>query len=96
MAFHCHSLLSILIIISALILNEYLTNVSSQNNSTENCIFDVKYFGQYCGITLNEKNPNNECSTNMYLCGKSNLKSIAVLLKTCKPGVNCDQRLNGG
>ncbi|KAH9416478.1 hypothetical protein DERP_012906 [Dermatophagoides pteronyssinus] len=86
-----------LIFILVISLN-WTNNVLCEDNSTsdanENCICDVRYFGQYCGITLNEKSTKNQCNKDMYFCGKSNLKSAAVLLKTCK--MDCDQQLNGG
>lgn len=61
------------------------------------CICNVRFVGEYCGITLNERNSGGNCSNDMYFCGKSNLQKEGVKLKTCvQHGFECDKKLNGG
>lgn len=63
------------------------------------CTCRVRFVGEYCGITLNEqdKTQTNNCTTDMYFCGKSNLHQKAVVLKPCpQKGFECNKKLNGG
>lgn len=56
----------------------------------------TRFVGEYCGTILNERNGGN-CTADMYFCGKSNLVSTGVILKTCvQKGFECDKKLNGG
>lgn len=71
--------------------------VKGQEVASGECMCKVRFVGEYCGSALNEQEPSNNCTTDMFFCGKSNLNRKAVVLKPClQKGFECNKKLNGG
>ena len=67
------------------------------NVNADKCTCNVRFVGEYCGLILNQRNTANNCSADMYFCGKSNMGDEGVILKRCtQRGFECDKKLNGG
>lgn len=86
--------------IKILIINLFITiliikNVNGDGDANQ-CICDVRLVGEYCGSDLNEKNPSNNCTADMFYCGKSNMKDKAIMIRTCSIGYECNKKINGG
>ena len=80
-----------LFLVSGIVLWCYIDPIESE------CKCNVRFVGEYCGTVLNEKSSENNCTADMFFCGKGNLKKDAVLLKSCdRAGFSCDSKLNGG
>ncbi len=65
-------------------------------SSKQECLCSVRWVGEFCGTELNQRNTDNNCTKNMYFCGKSNINKAAVLYKACQKGLTCDIKISGG
>ncbi|KAF7494022.1 hypothetical protein SSS_02173 [Sarcoptes scabiei] len=67
---------------------------SSSNFEIDQCRCNVKFFGEYCGDLLNQRDVLNRCKPNrLYFCGRSNLEN-AIELNWCNDNNNNDNNNN--
>lgn len=50
---------------------------------------------EYCGTELNRINRNQDCTRDQYLCGPSNRRGQAIVVKKCRQGYECDVQREG-
>ena len=72
-----------------------LANVDQPMAVEAACNCNVRSNGEYCGTELNRINGNNDCARDQYLCGNSNRKRPAVVVKKCLTGYECDVSRDG-
>ncbi len=65
-------------------------------SSKQECLCSVRWVGEFCGMELNRRNTENNCTKDMYFCGKTNINKAAVLYKACQRGLTCDINISGG
>jgi hypothetical protein len=65
-------------------------------SSKQECLCSVRWVSEFCGTELNRRNSANNCTKDMYFCGKTNINKPAVLYKACQRGLTCDISVSGG